>query len=110
MQKSGRGCLFEEEVDVIASCCSSLGLRGCQGQEEEPVPLSKEEETDTKEEEIQEYPVEISGNLYDFQFAIDGEVKSLPSRIQEWIRQGWEYPKRNKKPCWRQILILKEKF
>lgn len=40
---------------------------------------------------------EISGNLYDFQFAIDGEVKSLPSRIQEWIRQGWEYPEEKQK-------------
>lgn len=38
-----------------------------------------------------------SGNLYDFQFAIDGEVKSLPSRIQEWIRQGWEYPEEKQK-------------
>ena len=74
-----------------------LGCVGCQGQEEDPVPLPKEEETDTKEEEIQEYPVEISGNLYDFQFAIDGEAKSLPSRLQEWIRQGWEYPEEKQK-------------
>ena len=64
-----------------------IGCAGCQGQEEEPVPLPKEE-TDTKEEEIEEYSVKISKNLYDFQFAIDGDVKSLPSRIQEWVEQG----------------------
>ena len=68
-----------------------IGCAGCQGQEEEPVPIPKEE-TDTKEEEIEEYSVKISKNLYDFQFAIDGDVKSLPSRIQEWVEQGWEYP------------------
>ena len=69
-----------------------IGCVGCQGQNEEPVPLPKEE-TDTKEEEIEEYSVKISKNLYDFQFAIDGDVKSLPSRIREWVDQGWEYPK-----------------
>ena len=99
------GCAKIQEGDVylkkkwmlLLLAAALLGCGGCRGQEEEPVPFPKEEETDAKEEEIQEYPVEISGNLYDFQFAIDGEVKSLPSRIQEWIRQGWEYPEEKQK-------------
>lgn len=60
------------------------------------MPLPNEE-IDAKEEEIEEYSVKISKNLYDFQFAIDGEVKNLPSRIQEWVEQGWEYPTEKQK-------------
>ena len=50
--------------------------------------MEEQEETD---EEIEEYPVELSKHLYDFEFAINGETEKLPSTVQEWLEQGWEY-------------------
>ena len=74
-----------------------LALSGCQKAEEQvkqeseeviPLPVEEQEETD---EEIEEYPVELSKHLYDFEFAINGEAEKLPSTVQEWLEQGWEY-------------------
>ena len=71
-----------------------LALSGCQKAEEQmkqeseeviPLPVEEQEETD---EEIEEYPVELSKHLYDFEFAINGETEKLPSTVQEWLEQG----------------------
>lgn len=69
------------------------GLSGCGfgetevSQEEEVIPLPESEETVS---ETEEYDIEISENLYDFQFALNGKVWSLPSPLREWEADGWE--------------------
>ena len=69
------------------------GLSGCGfgetevSQEEEVIPLPEREETVS---ETEEYDIEISENLYDFQFALNGKVWSLPSPLREWEADGWE--------------------
>lgn len=51
------------------------------------IPLPEREETVS---ETEEYDIEISENLYDFQFALNGKVWSLPSPLREWEADGWE--------------------
>lgn len=69
------------------------GLSGCGfgetevSQEEEVIPLPESEEIVS---ETEEYDIEISENLYDFQFALNGKVWSLPSPLREWEADGWE--------------------
>lgn len=74
-----------------------FALSGCRKTEEQvnqeseevvPLPLEEQEETD---DEVKEYPVELSKYLYDFEFSINGEKEKLPSKVQEWLEQGWEY-------------------
>ena len=82
---------------LLVTATLLLALSGCGKTEEQvnqeneevvPLPLEEQEETD---EEIKEYPVELSKHLYDFEFAINGEVEKLPSTVQDWLEQGWEY-------------------
>lgn len=69
------------------------GLSGCGfgetevSQEEEVIPLPEREEIVS---ETEEYDIEISENLYDFQFALNGKVWSIPSPLREWEADGWE--------------------
>lgn len=66
-----------------------LVLAGCGEQGEEP----REEDRETQEEqEIVEYDPELPDELWKFQFAINGEVYDLPSKIQEWEAQGYALP------------------
>ena len=93
----GKEMCFLKKKWLLVTTVLLLALSGCQKAEEQvnqeseeviPLPVEEQEETD---EEIKEYPVELSKHLYDFEFAINGEAEKLPSTVQEWLEQGWEY-------------------
>lgn len=56
-------------------------------QEEQVMELP---ESEAELPEIKEYEVELSENLYDFQFALNGKVWTLPSPLADWQKDGWE--------------------
>ena len=56
-------------------------------QEEQVMELP---ESEAELPEIEEYEVELSENLYDFQFALNGKVWNLPSPLADWQKDGWE--------------------
>lgn len=68
-------------------------LAGCEQaeeqefQEEEVVQIP---ETENTEPEIPEYDTDLSEQLYDFQFALNGETWELPSKLSQWKEKGWE--------------------
>lgn len=83
---------------AVLSAVMLTAVCGC-GAKEKPIdkPIEKQEEIlpvpeeKPKEEKEKEYDVKLSGKLSDFQFAIDGAVHTLPSGLQEWEKNGWNY-------------------
>lgn len=90
-RRHGRRIFLKKRV-LLLLAAALLVAAGCQkeqgktAEEETLKPVEQEEETG-----IKEYDVTLSGNLWDFQFAIDGETMSLPSGMKEWKEKGWEY-------------------
>lgn len=73
-------------------------LTGCKEKsnpsaEEEIIQMSEEESPEKEEvkedEKPERYDVKISDKLSDFQFAVDGVLWTLPSKIELWETGGW---------------------
>lgn len=80
---------------IFLAAAVLAALAGCQEKESQPeqpeeeiVQMPEEEE---QEEGIREYEVTLSDKLSDFEFAIDGETVTIPSKLEEWNKKGWEY-------------------
>lgn len=78
-------------IILLVLMLSAAGCRdareGTGNTDEEIVSMPEAEE---KEEGPKEYKVEMSSKLSDFQFAIDGKVWSIPSKMEEWSEDGWQ--------------------
>lgn len=96
---------------VLLAAAAFLGLSGCQNSgkqaddtAKEVVQSSEKEEKqeeeqkkEQKEKQPQEYKVDISDRLSDFQFAINEKVWNIPSKMEEWYSDGWVYGKEKEK-------------
>lgn len=67
------GEIFLEKKWILLTAALLLGLGGCQ-----------------EKEELREYEADLSDELSDFQFAMNEEVYTLPSRMEVWRERGWE--------------------
>ena len=60
-----------------------------EGEEEESAEESKEEVA--PEKDVVSVPGELSGNLYDYQISINGEVLQFPMWYEDFAAMGWNY-------------------
>lgn len=75
----------------IVLAAAVLVLAGCRGQEAGGDTVG-ENSGAQQEETAVEYHPQLSDKLWEFQFAINGEVYCLPSKIEEWEEGGYALP------------------
>lgn len=71
----------------IVLAAAVLALAGCRGQE--AGDGTNLEDSQVQQEDAVEYHPSLPDKLWEFQFAINGEVYNLPSKIEEWEEQGY---------------------
>lgn len=73
-------------------CFMALVLfSGCQKQNETQIP-----QENTQSEEKEKPKVQLSENLWDFEFSIGEEVWQLPSEFSKWEEKGWNCDEKKK--------------